>query len=89
MGDAAHRLKIGDEVYFAEDKRRDGCFAGYVAVDQRVVAHKPRSLSFAEAAAIPLTTLTAHEALVDIVRVQPDGPMAEVSRSWSLAALVA
>lgn len=55
---------VGDEVYFAGDLTRAGTYAEQVAVDSRLIARKPTSLSFAEAAALPLTALTAWEALI-------------------------
>lgn len=54
----------GDEVYGAGDLSRDGNYTDYVAVDYRVVAHKPASLSFPEAAAIPMSFQTAWGALL-------------------------
>lgn len=59
----------GDEVYFAGDITRPGSYAEYVCVDERIAAPKPATLSFAEAAAIPLTALTAWEALFEQLRV--------------------
>jgi zinc-binding alcohol dehydrogenase family protein len=55
----------GDEVYYAGSLTRQGCDAEYHLVDERIVGGKPRNLSFEEAAAMPLTTLTAWEALFD------------------------
>jgi hypothetical protein len=46
-----------------------GCHAEYVCVDERIVGHKPKSLSFREAAAEPLTVLTAWEAIVEGMHV--------------------
>lgn len=54
----------GDEVYGAGDLSRDGNYADYVAVDYRVVAHKPANLSFPEAAALPMGFQTAWGALL-------------------------
>lgn len=54
---------VGDEVFYAGDVTRPGCNAQYQCVDHRLVAHKPRSLDFAAAAALPLTSLTAWEGL--------------------------
>jgi len=65
LGAGSSHFKVGDEVYFAGDATRQGCYAEFVAVDERLVAHKPRKLSFAEAAAVPLTALTAWEALFE------------------------
>ena len=55
----------GDEVYYAGDVTRAGCNAQWQHVDARVVGRKPTTLDFAEAAALPLTTLTAWELLFD------------------------
>ncbi len=59
----------GDEVWYAGDLTRPGSNTQLQAVDERVVARKPASLSFAEAAAMPLTTLTAWESLFDRLRL--------------------
>jgi zinc-binding alcohol dehydrogenase family protein len=56
-------FRVGDEVYYAGDITRSGSNSELQAVDERIVGHKPKKLTFAEAAAIPLTALTAHEAL--------------------------
>lgn len=56
---------VGDEVYGVGDVSRDGNYAELVSVDYRVVAHKPASLQFYEAAAVPLTSLTALGAILD------------------------
>lgn len=55
----------GDEVYYAGDVTRAGSYATKQAVDYRIVARKPASLDFADAAALPLTALTAHEAMLE------------------------
>ena len=55
---------VGDAVYGAGDLSRDGNYADYVAVDYRVVAHKPTTLSFPEAAALPMSFQTAWGALL-------------------------
>jgi NADPH2:quinone reductase len=59
----------GDEVYYAGAINRPGTNAQFHVVDERVVGHKPRTLSFAQAAALPLTTITAWEALFDRFRL--------------------
>lgn len=58
-------FKPGDEVFYAGLVSRPGTNAEYHCVDERIVGPKPKSLGFAEAAALPLTTLTAYEALFD------------------------
>ncbi|MBO0679435.1 zinc-binding alcohol dehydrogenase family protein [Mycolicibacterium sp. S2-37] len=65
VGPGVQTLSVGDEVYYAGDITRPGSNAEFQAVDERIVARKPVSLSFAEAAALPLTTITAWEALFD------------------------
>ncbi|MDP2232664.1 MAG: alcohol dehydrogenase catalytic domain-containing protein, partial [Actinomycetota bacterium] len=50
-------FKPGDEVYYAGDITRPGTNAEFQLVDERIVGFKPKSLGFAEAAALPLTTI--------------------------------
>lgn len=59
----------GDEVYYAGVNTRPGTNAEYHAVDERLVGRKPANLSMAEAAAMPLTTITAWESLFDRFRL--------------------
>lgn len=66
-------FKPGDEVYYAGDITRSGSNAEYHLVDERIVGHKPKSLSHAEAAALPLTTITAYEAFFDRLGIARDG----------------
>ena len=65
IGAEVSTLAVGDEVYYAGDVTRQGANAELHAVDERIVASRPGSLSFAEAAALPLTTITAWETLFD------------------------
>lgn len=64
----------GDRVYYAGAINRPGCYAGLQAVDARIVAHAPRSLDDEAAAALPLTALTAWEALFDRLQVSQPVP---------------
>src|SRR5246127_1297558 len=64
-GPEVTRFAPGDEVYYAGDITRPGSNAEFQAVDGRIVGRKPTSLSFADAAAMPLTTITAWETLFD------------------------
>lgn len=73
VGSGVKRFKPGDEVYYAGDITRPGSNAEFQLVDERIVGHKPRSLNFAEAAAMPLTTLTAWEALFDRMNIDRHG----------------
>jgi zinc-binding alcohol dehydrogenase family protein len=55
----------GDEVFYAGSLARTGSYSEFHLVDERIVGHKPRSLSAADAAALPLTSITAWELLFD------------------------
>lgn len=63
VGDRVARFKPGDAVYYAGDIIRPGSDAQYQLVDERLVGAKPQSLDFAQAAALPLTAITAWELL--------------------------
>lgn len=65
VGEAVTLFKPGDEVYYAGSIDRPGCYSEYHLVEESIAAKKPASLSYAEAAALPLTTITAWEALFD------------------------
>lgn len=66
-------FKPGDEVFYSGDITRSGSYAEFQLVDQRIVGPKPATLSHAEAAALPLTAITAYEALFDRLGVDRDG----------------
>jgi zinc-binding alcohol dehydrogenase family protein len=63
---------VGDEVYYAGALDRPGSNAEYQAVDERLVGRKPKSIGFAEAAALPLTSITAWELLFDRLGIRED-----------------
>lgn len=65
-------FKPGDEVFYAGDVTRPGCYASHQLVDERLVSHKPDNLAFHEAAALPLTSLTAWEALFHRMYIRPN-----------------
>jgi NADPH2:quinone reductase len=67
-------FKVGDEVFYAGVINRPGSNAEFQLVDERVVGHKPKSLDFAAAAALPLTAITAYETLFDRLKVQDAVP---------------
>ena len=73
VGQDVTLFKPGDEVYYAGDITRSGSNAEFQLVDERIVGHKPKSLNFAEAAALPLTTITAYEAFFDRLGIDRDG----------------
>ncbi|AHI57001.1 zinc-binding alcohol dehydrogenase family protein [Listeria ivanovii] len=62
----------GQEVYFAGDVTRPGSYAEFTLIDERLVGLKPSKLSVEEAAAMPLTTITAWEALFDRLGIMPE-----------------
>lgn len=65
VGSEVSRFQVGDEVFYAGDITRAGCNAEWQCVDERIVARKPRNLDFGQAAALPLTSLTAWEGMVE------------------------
>jgi zinc-binding alcohol dehydrogenase family protein len=69
-GSEATLFKTGDAVFYAGSLVRPGANAEYHLVDERIVGRKPTSLSFAEAAALPLTAITAWELLFDRIGVK-------------------
>lgn len=73
-GEAASMFKPGDVVYYAGDLNRQGSNAEYQLVDERIVGSKPKSLTDAEAAALPLTTITAWELLFEHLAVKQQSP---------------
>ncbi len=76
VGEEVRDFIVGDEVWYAGQVNRPGCQAEFQAVDERILAKKPESLNFAEAAALPLTSLTAWEILFDRLELQ-EQPHAE------------
>jgi zinc-binding alcohol dehydrogenase family protein len=70
-GPEATLFKPGDQVWYAGSIARPGTNSELHLVDERIVGKKPMSLGFAQAAALPLTTITAWEMLFDRFGVQP------------------
>src|ERR1700745_2924221 len=64
-------FKPGDEVFYAGSIQRQGTNSEFHLVDERIVGKKPKSLSFAQAAALPLTSITACELLFDRLGAVP------------------
>jgi zinc-binding alcohol dehydrogenase family protein len=64
-------FKPGDEVFYAGSIQRQGTNSEFHLVDERIVGRKPKTLSFTQAAALPLTSITAWELLFDRLSVQP------------------
>ncbi len=75
IGDGVTTFNVGDEVYGCAGGiagGTDGALAEFMLVDADLMALKPKSLSMREAAALPLVSITAWEALVDKLKVQPN-----------------
>lgn len=66
-------VKPGDKVWHAGDVTRPGTNAEYQLVDERILGERPVSLTAAEAAALPLTALTAWESLFERLGIDPGG----------------
>ncbi len=73
VGAAVKNFNVGDEVYFCNGGlgAHQGNYAEYTTIDERFAAHKPKSVSFAVAAAAPLVLITAWEALYERGRLEP------------------
>ena len=74
VGDAVTGFAVGDAVFYAGAIDRPGTNAEYHVVDERIVGHKPQSLDWAQAAALPLTSITAWETLFDRLNVRKPVP---------------
>ena len=72
VGPDVTMFKPGDEVWYAGDLTRPGTNSELHLVDERIVGHKPRTLDFAQAAALPLTAITAWELLFERLQVSRD-----------------
>ncbi len=71
VGPEVTLFKPGDEVFYAGSIQRQGTNSEFHLVDERIVGRKPKSLSFAQAAALPLTSITAWELLFDRLGAVP------------------
>jgi len=71
-GPDVRTLSVGERVWYAGDVTRPGSNAELQALDERIVGSAPTSLSDAEAAALPLTAITAWESLFDRLRLGPE-----------------
>jgi zinc-binding alcohol dehydrogenase family protein len=78
-GETVKRFAPGDRVWFAGDISRPGCNAERVLVEEAICGRRPTSLNASEAAALPLTGLTAWEALFERLGLDPEG--ADAGRS--------
>jgi zinc-binding alcohol dehydrogenase family protein len=72
VGSEVTQFGVGDEVYYAGVPNRPGSNAEFHLVDERIAGRKPRSLTFAQSAALPLTGLTAWEMLFERFKIPRD-----------------
>jgi zinc-binding alcohol dehydrogenase family protein len=73
VGEEVTGFQPGDEVYYAGDVTRTGSNSEFHLVDFRIVGRKPQNLDFANAAAFPLTSITAWEALFERLNIDRNG----------------
>ena len=73
VGKEASLFKEGDAVYYAGDVGRPGSNSEFQLVDERIVGRKPKKLDFVQAAAMPLTSITAWEAFFDRMKIDRHG----------------
>lgn len=74
VGAGVTDFKPGDEVYAFSSglMGKPGALAEFMAADTRMITHKPKSISFEEAAALPLVTVTAWYSLIDCFQIGPE-----------------
>jgi NADPH2:quinone reductase len=72
IGSEVSRFAAGDDVLYAGVTNRPGSNAEFQLVDERIVGRKPATLDFAQAASLPLTTITAWESLFDHLALGPE-----------------
>lgn len=82
VGDQVELFAVGDEVYYAGAIDRPGTNAQYHVVEESIVGPKPAALSFTDAAALPLTSLTAWEGLFERLGLREEKPVAKQARCW-------
>ena len=70
LGDGVTSLQVGDAVYGMADPAKDGAYAEYVVVEAKVVVAKPQSLTYVEAASIPVAAQTAEQAIYELGQLQ-------------------
>ncbi|MFI4938721.1 MAG: NADP-dependent oxidoreductase [Candidatus Berkiellales bacterium] len=68
----SNRFKEGDEVFAMAEIEKGGGYAEFIVMNEQWVSLKPKTLNFKEAAAVPLASLTAWQALFDVAKLQPN-----------------
>ncbi|MFV8282215.1 zinc-binding alcohol dehydrogenase family protein [Christiangramia marina] len=77
VGINVENFSVGDEVFYAGDITKPGCYAEYQCIDEAIVAKKPVKLNWKESAALPLTALTAWECIFDRMNIAENDGMDE------------
>ncbi|WP_298526018.1 zinc-binding alcohol dehydrogenase family protein [uncultured Christiangramia sp.] len=69
IGSNVENFSVGDEVYYAGNIKKPGCYAEYQCIDSAIVTKKPAKLNWMQSAALPLTALTAWECIFDRMNI--------------------
>lgn len=77
LGEGCTKFKVGDHVFFAGERTKNMANAEFCVVAEKICGRKPKNLSWAEAAAMPLTSLTAFEAMTEMMKI-PEGSNASI-----------
>ena len=87
VGSEVRQFNVGDRVFYAGDLTRQGSNAEYQLVDERIVGNTPSSLSDSDAAALPLTTITAWELVFEHLAIKKQ-PVGKVEKTDDLVLVV-
>jgi len=88
VGDQVTLFAPGDEVWYAGDVSRPGTNSELHLVDERIASRKPTTLTFGEAAALPLTAITAWEGLFDMLSAESRGTLYVAGASGGVGSMV-
>lgn len=88
VGEGVSDFQVGDKVWFAGDITKDGCYAQYTKIDARIISKMPGTLSFEDAAALPLTFQTAWEGMVEMMNVQKGRTLFVLNGAGGLGSIV-
>src|SRR3954453_21482831 len=81
-------FRVGDEVFYAGSIQRQGTNSEFHLVDERIVGRKPKTLSFAQAGALPLTSITAWELLFDRLGALPNADAVKMNAIPGMARML-
>lgn len=72
VGHSVKNFRTGDEVFYSGDLTKEGSYSDSQFVDYRLIAHKPKTIDFEDAAALPLTSLTAYEMIFEKMKINSE-----------------